>query len=132
MTPGMILETGSKVLIAHRRLYEADHPRYFLGIVEGYEHGLARVCGHTFVRDGYQGEYRRKNDERTKVVAIASGTVMLYALPSCVDLASVSFNNEGGDLWLVDGLGWRMDLSESVLHAGAPLPGRRQSEARPR
>ena len=37
----MILETGAKVLIAHRRLFEGDHGRYFTGVVEGYEGGLA-------------------------------------------------------------------------------------------
>jgi hypothetical protein len=126
----MILETGTKVLVSHRRLFEGDHARYFVGIVEGYEQGIARICGHTWTRDAYQGQYRRKDDERTKIVSIASGTVMLYALPSRVDLASVRIGCESGDVFLSDALGWRMDISEGVLHGGAPLPGRRSPEVR--
>ncbi|MEQ1891874.1 MAG: hypothetical protein ABL998_04965 [Planctomycetota bacterium] len=126
----MILENGSKVFISHRRLFEGDHARYFVGIVEAYENGIARVCGHTWTRDGYQGQYRRKDDERTKIIALTSGAVMLYALPSHVDLASARMTSEGGELFLSDARGWRMDLSEGLLHAAGPLPGRRQSEHR--
>lgn len=128
----MILENGTKVLVSHRRLFEGDHARYFVGIVEGYEHGIARICGHTWSRDGYQGQYRRKEDERTKIVSIASGAVMLYALPSHVDLASLRVFGEGGEVFLGDERGWRMDISEGVLHGGAPLPTRRSPEARAR
>lgn len=121
----MILETGSKILIAHRRLFEGDHARFFVGVVEGYESGIARVSGHTWIRSGYHGEYRRKADESTKIVSLVSGTVILYALPSSVDLGSLRFSNEAGDLYLRDDGGWQMDLSEGVLHGGAPLPSGR-------
>ena len=37
----MILNKGAKVLISHRRLYETDHGRYFTGMVDAYEDGIA-------------------------------------------------------------------------------------------
>ena len=115
----MILETSSKVLISHRRLYDGDHTRFFVGVVEGYEAGIVRVCGHTWLRDGYQGLFRRKDDERTKVFSLASGTVMVYALPSTTDMTSLRFSIQGAEVYLEDEAGLRMDLSEGLLH-GAP------------
>lgn len=41
----MILTQGSKVLICHRRLFEEDQPRLFVGIADAYEDGLAKVAG---------------------------------------------------------------------------------------
>jgi hypothetical protein len=55
----MILERGAKVLVSHRRLFELDHGRYFIGVVEAYDAGVARVCGHTWTRDGYKGHFKR-------------------------------------------------------------------------
>lgn len=113
----MILEPGMKVLIAHRRLFESDHVRFFVGLVEGYENGLSRVTGHTWTRDPYQGKFVRKNDERTKIVAIASGTVIVYQLPAHVSLASLRIESEGNSLVARDEGSFRMDLSEGQMHA---------------
>ena len=45
----MILEVGSKLLVVHRRLFENDKSRYFIGKVEHCEDAVARVSGHTWV-----------------------------------------------------------------------------------
>ena len=122
----MILEPGMKVMIAHRRLFEGDQPRIFVGTIEGYEDGLARVTGYTWTRDGMRGGYVRKNDPRTKIVAIASGTVIVYQLDSGVDVERFTISTEGTDVIAKDGLGFRMDLTESHLHAPAlPALGKR-------
>jgi hypothetical protein len=41
----MLLEPEDKVLVVHRRLFEGDHQRFFVGIVENYEEGIAKVSG---------------------------------------------------------------------------------------
>ena len=47
----MPLTPGDKVLIVHRRLFEKDTDRFFLGTIEAFEAGLARVTGFTFARN---------------------------------------------------------------------------------
>lgn len=123
----MILQNGAKVLVAHRRMFETDHSRFFLGVVEGYEDGIAIVSGHTWVRSGYVGEFERKADERCKLIAITSGTVFVYVLPTNVTLKSMHFAVEGTAVYLRGDGGFEMDLSEGVLHAGETLPRTRRS-----
>lgn len=121
----MIIENGTKVLIAHRRLFEQDHMRLFTGIVEGYELGIARVLGHTWVRDGYTGEYRRKKDSRTKIISLVSGTVIVYQLPSTVDLSALRVVTKNTNVYMQDGGDFEMDLTEGPLHA-TPLAQHRR------
>jgi len=116
----MILETGSKILVAHRRLFAGDHARFFAGVVEGYEAGIVRVCGHTWQMDAYQGTFQRKEDERTKLLSLSSGTLIVYVLPSTADMASLHLASTCGEITLCDANGPVMDLTEGVLH-GAPL-----------
>lgn len=122
----MILEPGIKVLIAHRRLFDGDHVRYFVGQVEGYGDGMARVSGHTWTRDPYQGLYVRKSDVRTKIVPVASGTVIVYQLPATVRLEDFVLVAEGAILIAHDGAGFQMDLTEGQIHA-APAPALRRA-----
>lgn len=119
----MILEPGDKILVAHRRLFEGDHARFFVGEVEEHELGVVRVHGWTWIRDGYQGLFTRKDDLRTKILSLSSGTLIVYALPESADLASLRLENPGGELFLCDDLGLRMDLSEGVLHGGGYAAG---------
>ena len=85
-----MLEQGDKILIVHRRLFEKDTPRFFVGEVQAYEDGLAKVKGYTFVKDLFSGSMKKKPDLRTKVMSIVSGTFIVYQLPVTVLLDSVS------------------------------------------
>lgn len=112
-----ILRPGDKVLVAHRRLYEADSGRFFLARVDAYEAGIARITGHTWVRDRYRNDLQQKADEATKVISIASGSLIVYALPEHVELASAEFDRDASSLVLRAG-DFTLDLSESVAPAG--------------
>lgn len=109
----MILAEGDKVLIVHRRLFELDAARFFIGTVEAYEDGVARVTGHSWVKDQLAGGMIERQGRRTKLLALASGTLIVYRLPDDVDPLSLHFEapKEGG-LWLADGGKLRMDLRE--------------------
>lgn len=112
----MILETGSKVLIVHRRLFEGDQARFFLGTIDGYDSnaGVAKVTGNTWIRDTFSGELLRKEDQRTKILGVANGTLIIYELPPETDLRGVKLEIEkGGRLALTDGKKLRLDLSET-------------------
>ena len=110
-----MLEQGEKVLIVHRRMFEKDSPRFFVGEVQDYEQGIVKVKGYTFVKDMFSGNMQKKSDLRTKVMSIVSGTLIVYQLPVIVLLDSVTFSrDQDGGLVLTDGGGFSMDMSEVV------------------
>lgn len=107
-----MLEIGNKVLIAHRRLYEKDESRYFVGEVLDYSDGVVKVKGYTFVRDLISGNFLRKRDPRTKIASILSGTMIFYMLPSETEIDSVHFEFNDSELDLVDAKGLKMNMTE--------------------
>jgi hypothetical protein len=103
----MLLEAGNKLLISHRRLFQHDAPRFFIGEVQAWEEGIAKVSGYSFVRDIPTSRILKKADRRTKLVPVASQAYIVYQLPDDVDLETVSFD------WSRDGL--RMMSDQTVL-----------------
>ena len=111
----MILKAGDVVLVVHRRLFETDRTRYFVGTVEACEGGLAAVNGYTFAREDIEGSFVRKHDSRTKIVSLTSGSLMTYRLPPGVVVEDAHITASTGRLVLSDGHGLEMDLSEHLL-----------------
>jgi hypothetical protein len=110
----MILKEGDKLLIAHRRLFEGDLVRYFIGHVEEYETGVVKATGHTYVRDAMDGLVIEKADARTKIFSLSSGTLIVYQLPDNAALESLKFVSSVGRLTLTDGKGFTMNLTEAT------------------
>src|SRR5262245_26659869 len=98
----MILKEGDQILVAHRRLFEGDEARFFLGRVDAYEAGVVRVTGHSYVRDVLSGRMVEKADPRTKLLSLSSGTLLAYVLPEHVSLEAVRFASADGRLSLTD------------------------------
>jgi len=113
----MLLKRGDKILIAHRRLFESDQERFFVGQVEDYEAGVVKSRGHSYVRDVIGGLVIEKPEERTKILALSSGTLLVYQLPDTVVFDSLRFEVAEGRLSLTDGRGFHMNLTEHT-HAG--------------
>ena len=110
-----MLEQGEKLLIVHRRLFENDTPRFFVGEVQAYEAGIVKVKGYTFVKDLFSGNMKKKAGSRIKFMSIISGTFIVYQLPVTVLLDSVRFDlDQDGALVLKDDGGFSMDVAESV------------------
>lgn len=110
-----MLEQGEKLLVVHRRLFEKDTPRFFVGEVQEYEVGIAKVKGYTFIKDLFSGSMKKKPDLRTKIISIISGTFIVYHLPTTVLLDSVRFDlDQDGGLVLKDEGGYSMDVAESI------------------
>lgn len=107
-----ILESGDKVLVAHRRLFEGDALRFFLGTVSDYEDGVFKVDGSTCLQDPATGGIHKKDDTRTKIYSIQSGTILVYCLPEEASLHSMEFIGHWGSLQLQDKRGFKLDLSE--------------------
>lgn len=108
----MLLDPGDTVLVAHRRLFEGDGVRFFLGRVDAYEAGVVKATGHSYTWDLLRGRMVEKRDERTKILSLSSGTLLVYQLPSDVASSSLAFAEQGGQLSLTDGAGYTMNLAE--------------------
>jgi hypothetical protein len=108
----MLLDVGDKVLVAHRRLFEGDESRFFVGRVDGYEAGLVKVSGWSYVHDVVSGQMVGKDEIRTKIISLSSGTLIVYQLPRHLALEGVEFGFSDGRLRLTDGAGFSMNLSE--------------------
>jgi hypothetical protein len=108
----MLLKASDKVLIAHRRLFEEDQPRYFAGEVIAYDEGLVKARGYTFVRDPMSGNVLRKSDPRTKIVSLASGYFLAYELPRETDIDQLSFQIVERQITLCDNSGVSLNMSE--------------------
>lgn len=108
----MLLKKGDKILIAYRRLFESDEARFFIGQVDEYEAGVVKVTGHSYVPDIIGGLMIEKAEQRTKILALSSGTLLVYQLPDAVALDSLKFALKDSSLSLTDGLGFTLNLAE--------------------
>ena len=96
-----LLRPGEKIHLIHRRHFEQDARRHFVGEVESYEHGIARATGFVFVVDDLNKHlFVKRHDRRTKLIPISSGEVILNVIPECVDLARVRYELEERSLGL--------------------------------
>ena len=108
----MILKQGEKVHIIHRRQYEKDHHRHFVGVVDSYDGGVARVTGNVFTVDPVKFTFMRRQEIRTRLVAVASGNVLVNIIPQRVNLEKITYKQERKAVRVTDGSDWHLDLSE--------------------
>ena len=115
----MLLKEGDKLIVAHRRLFEKDEVRFFVGQVDAYQEGVVKVTGCSYVRDIMRGRMIEKAEKRTKVLSLSSGTLLVYQIPQTVVLDELKFMDEEGRLSLTDGKEFNMNLSEHTHGARA-------------
>jgi hypothetical protein len=108
----MILQKGEKVHIIHRRLYDKDNHRHFIGVVDAYEQGVARVTGHVYTVDLSKFTFMKRVEIRTRLVSIVSGDILVNIIPPSVDLEKVVYTQERKAVRVTDGSNWYLDLSE--------------------
>jgi hypothetical protein len=108
----MILKPGEKVHIIHRRNYEKDRHRHFIGTVEFYDLGVARVTGHVYTVDPVKFSFMKRPEPRTRLVSIVSGDVLVNILPAKVKLDNIIYKQERKAVRVTDGSDWYLDLSE--------------------
>ena len=110
----MLLQPSDKILLAHRRLYDGDAPRHFVGEVIAYEDRLAKVRGYSFVRNAMSGDHIRKSDPRIKIVPLDSPAFLVYELPRSVAVDALRFIAEDDRLVLTDDAGFVMNMAEAT------------------
>ena len=108
-----MLNDGDKVLIFHRRLFEQDHLRFFVGTVNECAGGLAAVVGHAWIQDVHRGAFTRKPDMRTRIIALSSGDLIIYKLARHVNLDDLTVEyGSANEALLTDGGSFRMDITD--------------------
>lgn len=108
----MILRSGEKIHVIHRRFYDKDQHRHFIGTVEAYENGVARVVGNVFTVDTVKFQYIRRPETRTRIIALSSGDLLVNVIPPHVNLDKISYKQEKKGVRVSDGSDWFLDLSE--------------------
>ena len=108
-----ILKPGEKVHAGLLAAFPGQVRRAFIGVVEAYENGVARVRGRSWLFDALQGVYVPKNDERVRLISVVSGRYVFNVLPPGTDLSKVRYHRRpDGTLVLTDGGALMMDVSE--------------------
>jgi hypothetical protein len=108
-----ILSPGEKIHVIHRRRFEKDLRRHFVGTAEAVEDGVVRATGYVFVVDDLNKHlFMRRPDRRTKLIPLSSGDVIVNVLPTNVDVERVHYDVDDRRLWVTDGNGWKMDVKE--------------------
>ena len=71
------------------------------------------VSGYVFVVDDPTTQlFVKRPDQRTKLVALGDGELLINILPPAVRLEDVHYETIEHRLYLTDGKEWKMDLKE--------------------
>ena len=108
----MILRKGEKIHVIHRRLFEKEPHRHFIGVVDEYEGGVARVTGHVYTVDPVKFAFIRRAEKRTRIISVVSGDLLVNVIPPAVDLEKIIYKQEAKSVRVTDGADWHLDLSE--------------------
>jgi hypothetical protein len=110
----MLLNKGDTILVANRRLFETEELRFFIGRVDEYEAGIVKATGRSYIHDVMSGRMIEKEDKRTRILSLSSGTFLVYQIPGTVSVEALKFSEEAGRLSLTDEKGFTMNLAEHV------------------
>ncbi len=109
----MILLKGEKIHVVHRRRFEKDLRKHFIGEVEAYENGLVRAVGHVFViEDQKENMFRKKSEPRTRIISLTAGDVFVNVIPPTIELDKIRYESKGRDTRVTDGSDWYLDIKE--------------------
>ena len=108
----LLLESGEKIHVIHRQLFEGDTRRHFVGTIEGCEEGVARATGFLFAMDTNLNQFIKRDTPRTRIISLSCGSVIVNVLPKDVQIDKITYNyHAGGDTIVTDGGNWHLDIS---------------------
>jgi hypothetical protein len=107
-----ILAPGEKIHVIHRRRFDQEPHRHFVGVVDDYREGVLRMTGHVYAVDTTTYQFIRRPEQRTRVVSVVSGEVIVNVIPASVDLSKITYRQEGSAVRVSDGSDWHLDISE--------------------
>ncbi|MSU61121.1 MAG: hypothetical protein EXS31_01790 [Pedosphaera sp.] len=108
----MILKKGEKIHVIHRRHFEKDPHRHFVGIVDDYESGVARVTGHVYTVDSSKFAFVRRQEVRVRLISIVSGDMLVNIIPATVNLEKIVYQQQKKGVRVTDGSDWHIEIGE--------------------
>ena len=87
----MIIETGEKIHVMYRALYENSTRRHFLGEVIAAEGPVCRLEGFVFVYDQKTTEFIRKPEKRATVIDLSDSGYITNIIDRGVNLDNVNY-----------------------------------------
>ena len=109
---GNVVETGDKLHIMTRRLFEDDLRRHFVGEVISSTDSLVEVRGYTFILDSGTNEYTRLPGERTRLFSLGEAGHIVNKIPKDVELSAISYQNRDNRLVVTDGGSFSLAINE--------------------
>ena len=108
-----IIESGEKVHIITRRLFELDIRRHFAGEVLSVSAGVIRVKGYSYVFDEWIDQFRRQAEERVRIFSLLDAGLVINIIPpgSVINDLKYRITSEGQRI-IFDGSGFSLDISE--------------------
>ena len=108
----MLLKNGDVLLASHRRMFQHDEARFFVGRIVAYDRDLVKLEGFSFVRDLSSGHVIRKDEMGVKLLSLASPGYIFYELSGVNDVSKVHVQDQAGNVMLMDGNRPLMNLAE--------------------
>ena len=114
----MIIETGTKVHVVYRALYENSTRRHFIGEVITAHEAVVKLEGYAFVMDAHSKMFQRKPGKRITVMDLAESGYVTNIIPSEVVLENVQYRYvRDSGLVATDDQGFSLDINEfSMRH----------------
>ncbi len=109
---GNVLQTGDKLHIITRQLFQTDIRRHFVGEVIKYSDLFQEITGYAFVFNTSLNEYKKRPDQRTRVFSLGQAGYIITRVPQEVELNSLRYKFIDNRLILTDNADFQMDINE--------------------
>lgn len=107
-----VIESGDKLHIMTRRLFEEDVRRHFVGEVITAASSLVQLRGYTFIFQVGANEYRRLPEERTRIFGLGDSGHVVNKIPKEVEVASITYRTVENRLVISDGRSFSLPVNE--------------------
>lgn len=108
----MILEKDDKVVVSYRRLFAEDDSRFFVGIINEYEGGLARATGHNWTWAWSHGMFLRDKAPRAQIIPTLSHGLIVVKVDRALDLTALEVKVDANEnATLTNGRGFELELT---------------------
>lgn len=112
----MAVSIGDKLLIICRRMFESDIRRHFTGKVSDINNNVVRVVGYAFIFDKSLNEFRRKPDQRTRIISLQDNSNIVFVLPDDIRPQDIYYKHDSKNgLQATDGKDFTLDINEFGL-----------------
>lgn len=109
----MFIETGTKVHVVYRALYENSTRRHFVGEVTHAKGATVRLAGFALVMDINSRMFMRKPEKRETVIDLSESGYIVNIISRDVVLADIEYRYmKDVGLLATDNKDFRLDINE--------------------